>query len=99
MKMVDPVFGVAAGTPASPKPPLAPAEEARARKTARDFEAAFIAEMLAHAGFAKSLAGDSGFGGESFSRFLLDAYADKLADKGGFGVADAVYQSIREKRS
>lgn len=94
--MIDPLARAAAP---APSPALDAAADARARQTARDFEAAFIAEMLAHAGLAKSLAGDSGFGGESFSRFLLDAYAEKLAAKGGFGVADAVYRSIREKQS
>lgn len=65
------------------------------RKTAQEFESVFIAEMLSHAGFDKAIAQDSGFGGEAFSRMLVDAYADNLAKKGGFGLADQIYRQLK----
>jgi peptidoglycan hydrolase FlgJ len=86
-----------------PTKPLAPsgpqAEQDRTealRKTAREFEAAFIGEMLAYAGFEKALSGDSGFGGETFSRMLVDSYAQSIADAGGFGLADRIYNQLKD---
>ncbi len=66
------------------------------RKTAREFEAAFIGEMLSYAGFEKALSGDSGFGGETFSRMLVDSYAQSIADVGGFGLADKIYDQLKD---
>ena len=69
------------------------------RKTAREFEAVFIKEMLTHAGLDKALAGDSGYGGEAFSSMLVETYASELADKGGFGLADQVYRQLKDQLS
>lgn len=65
------------------------------RKTAQEFESVFIAEMLSHAGFDKAIAQDSGFGGEAFSRMLVEAYAEDLSKKGGFGLADQIYRQLK----
>jgi len=86
----------------SAKPPVitdAPADQNRReilQKKARDFEAAFIAEMLAHAGFEKALSGASGFGGETFSRMLVEDYAQTIADAGGFGLAEKIYDQLKD---
>lgn len=61
-----------------------------ARRIAAEFEAVFVAEMLSHAGFEKALASEAGFGGEAMSGILLDAYAEKIVARGGFGLADAI---------
>jgi peptidoglycan hydrolase FlgJ len=90
-------------SPLQPTKPQAPSgaltEQNRTealRKTAREFEAAFIGEMLAYAGFEKALSGDSGFGGETFSRMLVDSYAQSIADAGGFGLADKIYNQLKD---
>ncbi len=70
-------------------------EEKALRKTAQEFEAVFIAEMLSHAGFEKAIATDSGPGGEAFSRMLVENYAEKLTEKGGFGLADQIYRQLK----
>ena len=73
----------------------APSPEAL-HETAQAFEAVFIAEMLTHAGLDKALAGASGQGGEMFSRMLLDKYAEAMADAGGFGVAEKIYDQLKD---
>ncbi len=70
-------------------------KEETLRKTAQEFESVFIAEMLSHAGFDKALSQDSGFGGEAFSRMLVETYAEGLAEKGGFGLADQIYRQLK----
>ena len=76
--------------------PAAMSEKEEAlRKTAKEFESVFIAEMLSHAGFDKAIAQDSGFGGEAFSRMLVETYAEELTEKGGFGLADQIYRQLK----
>ncbi|WP_428408209.1 rod-binding protein [Hyphococcus sp.] len=70
-------------------------KEQALRETAREFEAVFIKEMLTHAGLDKAIAGDSGYGGEAFSSMLVETYAEKLAEKGGFGLADQMYRQLK----
>ncbi len=70
-------------------------KEKKLRETAQEFEAVFIAEMLSHAGFDKAIAQDSGYGGEAFSRMLVENYAESLAEKGGFGLADQIYRQLK----
>ncbi len=65
------------------------------REKAQEFETIFIAEMLSHAGFDKALAENSGFGGEAFSRMLVETYAEQLSEKGGFGLADQIYRQLK----
>ena len=72
-------------------------KDAELRKTAQEFEAVFIAEMLSHAGFEKAIAQDSGLGGEAFSRMLVETYAEKLSEKGGFGLADQIYRQLKDR--
>ncbi|WDI31548.1 rod-binding protein [Hyphococcus flavus] len=72
-------------------------EEIRAK--AKEFEAVFIAEMLSHAGLDKAVSENSGHGGEAFSRMLVEAYAEQLADKGGFGLADQIYRQLKGQSS
>lgn len=74
-------------------------KEKTLRETAREFEAVFIKEMLTHAGLDKAIAGDSGYGGEAFSSMLVETYADELAKKGGFGLADQMYRQLKDDLS
>lgn len=74
-------------------------KDASLRKTAKEFESVFIAEMLTHAGFDKALSESSGYGGEAFSRMLVETYAGQLSEKGGFGLADQIYRQLKDQTS
>jgi Rod binding domain-containing protein len=88
-------------------PVLAPAHaaakpathDAELLATARAFESVFIAQMLAHTGFGKALSTESGFGGEAFSSLLVEEYANRLIEKGGFGLAEKVYEQLRAREA
>lgn len=69
--------------------------DAQLREKAQEFESIFIAEMLSHAGFDKALSENAGFGGEAFSRMLVESYAEQLSEKGGFGLADRIYRQLK----
>lgn len=77
--------------------------EAKLREAAAQFESVFIAEMLKHAGLGKtpdSLAGGAftgGHGEQTFKSFLTREYADEIAEKGGFGLAEAIYQQLKRQ--
>lgn len=64
------------------------------REAAVEFEAVFAAEMLAHAGLGEALAGESGHAGETFSGFLLEAYARKIAERGSLGLAERIFERL-----
>jgi len=67
-------------------------------KIAKEFEASFLAEMLKYSGINKTSTSFGGGAGEdAFSSMLNDAYADALVETGGIGIAELVYQSIKEK--
>lgn len=65
---------------------------------AKDFEASFMAEMLAHAGLGKSDTSFSGgIGEEQFSSFLRQEQARLLVEKGGIGLAEKLFTAMRGK--
>lgn len=68
-------------------------------RQAQEFEAVFVAQMLKYGGFAEALSQNSGFGGEAFSSLLLEAYAQKIVERGGFGLAERVYQQLQDSQS
>lgn len=77
------------------KPRPAADNEAQLRKAASEFEAVFIAEMLSHTGVATPRKENGGgVGEEAFSSFLTRKYADKLAENGGFGLSERIYQAL-----
>lgn len=64
------------------------------RRAAEAFEAAFLAEMLSHAGIGKPPEGFGGGAGEDgFASFLIQAYAEKIAATGHFGIAEAIVRA------
>ena len=71
-------------------------DDAELRRAAKEFEAAFIAEMLTYAGFDKALSSRSGFGGEAFSRMLVESYATSISENGGFGIAEKIYRQLKD---
>jgi flagellar protein FlgJ len=84
--------------PQNPKLPSTGFDPQRA--VAKDLEAAFLTEMLKHAGFGK--ARDSfggGAGEEHFASFLSEIQAKKMVEAGGIGLAEHIFQSIKEKQN
>lgn len=65
------------------------------REVAQELEAAFLAEMLKHAGFGdarESFGG--GIGEEQMSSLLRVEHANALASQGGVGLAESIFQSL-----
>jgi Rod binding domain-containing protein len=81
------------------KAPVTPPERA-ARAAAEAFEAAFLAEMLRYTGLNAMPAGFGGGAGEdAFGSFLTDEYARLLAERGGIGLAEQVFELLRQRAS
>ncbi|MBF9042632.1 chemotaxis protein chel [Rhodobacterales bacterium HKCCE4037] len=81
----------------SPAHPVArpSADHNALREVARDLEAAFLAEMLKHAGFGE--ARDSfggGIGEEQMTSLLRTEHARALAEQGGIGLAESIFESL-----
>ena len=65
------------------------------RDRARDLEAAFLSEMLAHAGMdAKIGAFGGGIGEEQFASFLRTEQAVAMVKAGGIGLAESLFQAL-----
>lgn len=86
----------AARAQAAPGP--AASDERAARATAQAFEAAFLAEMLKHTGINRTPeSGGGGAGEDAFGSFLTGEYAQLLAERGGVGLAERIFQAIYQK--
>jgi Rod binding domain-containing protein len=92
--------------PLSPLPPAPTGPRARQTETvalrqlSSELEAAFLSEMLAHAGLGK--VSDSFGGGiseEQFSSFLRQEQADAMVRKGGIGLAESLFRAMTEGRN
>lgn len=74
-----------------------PAQATRLQETARELEAAFLAEMLKSAGIARpSESFGGGAGEEAFSSFMVRTYADQMAAAGGLGLSEAIVRALAE---
>ena len=85
-----------AGQVANALQPRAP-NEAKARKTAQDFESMFLEQTLERlfaSGGADGPLGDNGMGGEVYRSMLVKEYAGNIARSGGVGIAAQVYREI-----
>ena len=74
------------------------AGDAALMQAARKLEASFLSEMLGHAGFGaarKSFGG--GVGEEQFSSFLRQAQADSMVKHGGIGLAEHLFEALKER--
>jgi flagellar protein FlgJ len=84
-----------------PRSPAAPSRsDDDIRAAAESFEASFLSEMLGHAGLN---AMPTGFGGgageEAFSGLLTEQYARLLAARGGVGLAERVFDILKQGTS
>ncbi|NJM35733.1 MAG: chemotaxis protein chel [Rhodomicrobium sp.] len=85
-------------TSASPLPAAAgEPRDARLIENAKAFEAVFVAQMLSHSGLAEAVSANGGFGGEAYSSALIEQYAEKLVEQGGFGLAEKIYEQLLAK--
>lgn len=74
------------------------APDAALRKAARDLESVFLAEMLKSAGLHESPDGFGGGEGEDqFKSLLVRAQADAIVDAGGIGLAESLYDALKER--
>ena len=92
--------GAQPGGPAkAAAPPNAPEQQDRAlRDAAEQMEASFLAEMLKAAGLGKARdTFGGGAGEEQFASFLRQAQAEEMVKAGGIGLAESLYQALKEK--
>ncbi len=67
---------------------------------AQALEASFLAEMLGHAGLgAAPESFNGGIGEEQFSSFLREQQAKAMVEKGGIGLAEQIFHSLKERAS
>lgn len=65
------------------------------RQVAVDLEAAFLTEMLTHTGLgARSETFGGGAGEDTFSSFLTQEYARLLAERGGVGLSETIFEAL-----
>lgn len=89
--MTNPISVHAVSRPAPPRDPL--------REAAQEMETQFLAQMLRDSGLGKT--GDTsegGIGEEQFSSLLVEHQARAMVQAGGIGLAEAIYQSLVERR-
>lgn len=75
-----------------------PAQDQKLRAAAREMEATFISEMLKHARLGETPKGFGGGSGEDqFASFLRQEQARAMAEKGGLGLAESLFQALKER--
>ena len=85
--------------PSAPRPGRTQSPDAALRAVAVELEATFLAEMLKASGLGKSRdAFGGGAGEEQFSSFLVRQQADQLAQSGGIGLAESLFNALKETR-
>jgi peptidoglycan hydrolase FlgJ len=58
-------------------------------------EAAFLSQMLAHAGLDRAAEGmGGGAGAAQFASFLRDAQAESMVQAGGIGLSEALFRAL-----
>ena len=74
------------------------AEDKALRDAARQFEQVFIAQMLKQAKVGETNGSFSGgYGEDAFKSFMIDEYAEALSTAGSFGLAEKIYNQLKEK--
>ena len=69
-------------------------------EAAKNLEASFLAEMLKAAGVGKTReAFGGGAGEEHFASFLAEAHAKNLVDRGGIGLAESIFNALKERQN
>lgn len=63
-------------------------------QAARDFETAFIAQMLKFSGLAEAITTGGGEDMAAFTDFYIQSFAEEISDTGGFGLAEQFYDKL-----
>jgi Rod binding domain-containing protein len=94
------IAGASLVRPANKSPALAgvmTANDEKLKSAAIDLEAQFLSEMLTHAGFGKSREGlGGGIGEDQFSSFLVQEQAKAIANQGGIGLAETLFEALKK---
>ncbi len=65
------------------------------RHQANRLEAAFLSQMLAHAGLDRAVEGmGGGAGAAQFASFLRDAQAESMVRAGGIGLSESLFRAL-----
>lgn len=73
--------------------------DAALRVAADKLEATFLAEMLKSAGLGETRSTFGGGAGEDqFSSFLVQAQAEEMVAAGGIGLAEALFEALKERQ-
>lgn len=87
--------------PAAPRPPVAPGagtDESRLRALAVRLEAQFLSEMLRHSGLDETGSDFAGGEGEAqFRSFFREAQAEAMAEAGGIGLAESLFEALKRR--
>lgn len=79
--------------------PLTADRNRRLRAAAVELEASFLAEMLKSSGLGKTPdAFGGGTGEDQFSSFLVQEQARAIAERGGIGLAETIFNSLKDRR-
>lgn len=63
-------------------------------QAAKDFETAFIAQMLKFSGLGEAITTGGGEDVAAFTDFYIQSFAEEISDTGGFGLADTFYKKL-----
>ena len=69
--------------------------DAELERAAKEFEAAFISQMLTFSGVGEALVSGEGKMASAFTGFFVEALADDLAETGAFGLAEKFYEKLK----
>lgn len=77
-------------------PPAPASRDATLMARAKELEAAFLAEMLGHAGMDPDSGGvfGGGIGEEQFASFLRQEEARMMVERGGIGLAESLFRAM-----
>lgn len=94
---MDGLTGPAAVPGSLPAPSAGGARHGDLQRAATALEAAFLAEMLGHAGLGQAREAFGGGVGEgSFAAMLAREYAEQIAATGRTGIAEDIHRALRQ---
>lgn len=84
-----------------PQPPFKPVtRDAELKRVSEQLEATFLSEMLKEAGLGKTSDSFGGGAGEDqFASFLRQAQAEEMVKAGGIGLAESLYEALKEREN
>jgi Rod binding domain-containing protein len=86
---------ISASSGLAPPPPQTDQNNSDLRAVAQELEASFLAEMLKHARFGEARGSFGGGAGEDqFASLLRTEHARALAENGGIGLAESIFESL-----